>query len=163
MTFGSNTTVLQKFEKMLQSKGFSLDALDTASVYSFVLGCNEFSLFPLAKDYLILRSIYKPGTTAETAEATEFADPMLAFRESSLRPFTLNLDNKSYSITQNIIKSVRQNMFLKLFKEGLPINYFILYHDKVFQYSTPLFDKLWKYYTHQSAKSESPSEIKHST
>ncbi len=59
MTFGSNTTVSQKFEKMLETKGFTLETLDKASVYSFVLGCNEFSLFPLSKDYLILRSIYK--------------------------------------------------------------------------------------------------------
>ena len=59
MTFGSNTTVIQKFEKMLQTKELTLESLDKASVYSFVLGCNDFSLFPLSKEYLILRSIYK--------------------------------------------------------------------------------------------------------
>jgi len=28
----------------------------------------------------------------------------------------------------------------------IPINYFVLYHDKVYQFSTPLFDVLWDYY-----------------
>ena len=58
MTFGTEVTVFEKFEQMLGTKGLKVASLKKQSVYSFVLGCNEFSLFPLKRDYLILRSIY---------------------------------------------------------------------------------------------------------
>ena len=28
----------------------------------------------------------------------------------------------------------------------IPINYFVLYHERIYQFSTPLLDKLWDYY-----------------
>jgi hypothetical protein len=43
---------------MLKNKGLSLSNLDIDKVYTFIMGCNEFALFPLKTEYLLLKNVY---------------------------------------------------------------------------------------------------------
>ncbi len=113
---------------MLKNNKLSLEDLNPTSVYTFILGCNDFSIFPLKKEYLILRSVF----TENEKEPVHDTDPIFKFRELLLRPFVVNLETKSFSLVQNILKSRRETWFYKLLAVGIPINYFVVYHDKVF-------------------------------
>lgn len=89
---------------MLALHGFSINSLNTSSVYTFILGCNEFAVFPLKREYLFLRSIFinNPDQT-EPVVMCEKDVLMLKFREQALKPFIVNLDDKSFSLVQNIL------------------------------------------------------------
>ena len=67
------------------------------------------------------------------------------FKDDRLKPFKVNLNDKKYSVVQQILKSYRQKLFDQLLAD-LPILYFVVYHDTSFEYTTPLFNKLWDYY-----------------
>jgi len=44
----------------------------------------------------------------------------------------------------------------------LPILYFVVYHDISFEVTTPLFNKLWKYYIYDKPGSNLPNKDKFS-
>jgi hypothetical protein len=78
---------------LLKLQDLTLDTLKKDSVYTFILGCNEFSIFPLKKEYLILRSIFTENNPA-TDSPIKDVDPLLKLRDAALKPFVVNLDDK---------------------------------------------------------------------
>ena len=141
MKFQGKCTVFEKFEELLKASGFSLNSLSIDTVYTFVLGSNEFSLIPLKRDYLILRSVY-------TMVKQEKPDPLNKLRDERLRPYLVNLKDKSFGLVNRIIRRRRKQLFNQHIDSDLPISYFVLTHEKVYQFSTPLFDTLWSYYVY---------------
>ena len=94
-TFGSDCTVFDKFEGMLKTKGLSLNSLDIDKVYTFIMGCNEFSLFPLSNEYLLLKNVY--SLDKKTTDMTEHLEHFKALRDTRLKPFRVNLNDKKYN------------------------------------------------------------------
>ena len=58
-TFNTKTTVQVEFIKLLEKSGLTMEHMSKDSVYTFIMGVNEFSAIPLKVDYLILKAIYK--------------------------------------------------------------------------------------------------------
>jgi hypothetical protein len=87
------------------------------------MGCKEFSLIPLKKDYLVLRSIF-------TLVKQQQVDPLTKLREARLRPYIIDMVSKTYNSVNLILKSIRRNWFNKMIDSDIPISYFVLTCDK---------------------------------
>ncbi len=94
-TFGSECSVFDKFEVMLKAKGLSLNNLDIDKVYTFIMGCNEFSLFPLKSEYLLLKNVYSLDKNA--TDLKDHLDSFKQLRDPRLKPFKVNLNDKKYN------------------------------------------------------------------
>jgi len=125
MSFGSETTVMEKFEELLKANGLSLNTLSIDTVYTFVMACKEFSLIPLKKDYLVLRSIF-------TLVKQTSPDPVNKLRDPRLKPYMVNLQDKTYKLVNSILRKKRSRWFNDHIDSDLPINYFVLYHERVY-------------------------------
>ncbi len=89
------------------------------------MGCQDFSLIPLKRDYLILRSIF-------TSVKPETTDPLTKLRDTRLRPYSIHMVNKTYNQVNNIVRSIRKNWFNRMVDSDIPINYFVLSYDKCY-------------------------------
>ena len=141
MTFGGSVSVYEKFEELLSQRGFTVNSLSIDTSYTFIMGSNEFSLIELQKEYLILKSLF-------TRVKQEKADPLLQLKDSRLIPYFVNVQDKTFNLVNKILRKKRKQMFNQFIASDLPISYFVLTHQKVYQFSTPLFDTLWAYYVH---------------
>lgn len=75
-------------------------------------------------------------------------DPLTKLRDARLKPYFVNMVNKTYNTANNILRNIRRNWFNRMIDSDIPINYFVLVYDKSFQYATPLFNHLWNYYVY---------------
>lgn len=102
-----------------------MNSLSIDTSYTFVMGSNEFSLIKLQKDYLILKNLF-------TVVSQEKPDPLLQLRDSRLSPYFVNLKNKPFNLVNKILRKKRKQMFNQFITSDLPINYFVLTHEKVY-------------------------------
>jgi hypothetical protein len=89
------------------------------------MGCKEFSLIPLKKDYLIVKNIF-------TMVKSPKPDPLTKLRDARLKPYFVNMVNKTYNTANNILRNIRRNWFNRMIDSDIPINYFVLVYDKSF-------------------------------
>ncbi len=63
--------------------------------------------------------------------------------------------DKTYGLVNSIVKRKRKQWFNEMIDSDIPISYFVLNHEKTYQFSTPLFDILWNYYVYADKQSRS--------